>query len=35
MDELKDLQTDRADIYFYIFTTMEVESERWGPVKLV
>ena len=38
MDELEDLQTDRTNIYiyffFYIFTTMEDESEGWDPVKL-
>ena len=34
MDELEDLQTDRTNIYFYIFTTMEAESEGWDPVKL-
>ena len=35
MDELEDLQTDRTDLYFYIFTIMEDESEGWDPVKLV
>ena len=34
MDELEDLQTDRTNIYFYIFTTMEDESEGWDRVKL-
>ena len=33
MDELEDLQTDRINIYFYIFTAMEAESEGWDPVK--
>ena len=31
MDELEDLQTDRTNTYFYIFTTMEDESEGWFP----
>ena len=34
MDELEDLQKDRTNIYFYIFTTMEDESEGLDPVKL-
>ena len=35
MDELEDLQTGRKKyIYFYIFTTMEDDSEGWDPVKL-
>ena len=37
MDELEDLQTDRTNIYIYIFyilTTMEDESGGWDPVKL-
>ena len=34
MDDLEDLQTDRTNIYFYIFTTMEDESNGWDPVKL-
>ena len=34
MDGLEDLQTDRTNIYFYIFTTMENERDCWDPVKL-
>ena len=33
MDELEDLQMNRTGIYFYIFTTMEVESKGWGSRK--
>ena len=32
MDELEDLQMD-LQIYIYIFTTMEAESDGWDPVK--
>ena len=34
MDELEDLQTDRTNIYFYIFTAMEAEREGKDPVKI-